>query len=646
MVDDIKGFGVLKTPDNNEVFLHFKNWKDSQILRSSNQTPIIFEIGFQRGRNTALNCIYFDSVNQTHWKKVFSLSDYSYSIRINNTKKNVLGLVLSSLDSNSYFTFISPFFKNILDNLANDALFNRDELIFNIYNNTTNKYIKSNILELISIRVYNLNDQEIIKFWKENIVPDFIPEQNTLTKCHKEVFSSDLKKIENTETRNLIILSKLTHLSQDFNLNEFSDFQNTLDLIDSENLKNKVITDLNKIAYTKYLDSKTEEIIKLTQASETNYYVLKNFLIELPKFLSNDFIEKLTTILKTKIVENCSFRTITECWRKDFIQELDEAVLDDIKNQNNEDLINILNSEKCDERFITTILDKFLEDKEFSLVLEQVKIFAPKFYDKYDRLVKESATEQQYFDFWRNKKASIIPFEYISKYLNHQEERYLELKQWLNRGIISKDAVIELITKCIFETAVINDRFEFYRVFYAVKSLIDIDSNFQEIIEPIENDFVSLILWHFKKKDIVNFDTLKGKFIYFKPDDQVYIFKRLFYLKHNKLIDFDLRKLDEIIRADIDLHLANEKLNDFVLDISTHIIIECLKSFTETNSFVFESDLILKDLQKNSKRKFKIEKYFDLCKGRLTADWNWNTEGKYHKYLLTRMSFITQFRLN
>ena len=283
--DDSKGFGVLKTPDNNEVFLHISNWKDSQILTSTNQTPIFFKIGFQRSKSTALNCVYFDSVNQEHWEKIFSLAKYSYSIITNYTNKNVLELVLSSLDSDSDVT----------------ALFNRDEIIFDIYNNSTNKQVKSNILKLISLRVNRLNDQEIIKFWKDSIVPDFTPDQIILTKNYKEISNSDLRKIENVETRNLIILRKLNDLSQDFNLSEFSDFQNTLDLVDSEKLKNKVITDLNKIADTKYLNSITEDIIKITQAPDTNCYVLKNFLKELPKFLSDVFVEKLTKIFKANV---------------------------------------------------------------------------------------------------------------------------------------------------------------------------------------------------------------------------------------------------------------------------------------------------------------------------------------------------------
>lgn len=628
--DEAKGFGVLKTPDNNEVFLHISNWKDSIGLSSTNYTPIVFEIGFQRNRNTAIDCIYFNPQNEKHWEKIFSLIDYSYSIEIDHTKKNLLELILSRLDANFDFAFIRKFFSDILDKLTKEDLLNRNELIYRLYSKTTNEQIKSFLLDLISTRINRLNDQEIIKFWKENIVSDFSPSQTTFTKCHEEISISELKRIKDHETRNLIILIKLNKLRQDFNPTEYIAFQKFFNLIDSEDLKNKVATDLNNLASTNYLGDATKKIIKLTQKADTRCFELKQFLSEQPSFLDNAFIEKLSAILKNSIIENCSFRTIADCWQESFIGPLDNnSIKHRIEKQSKSDLIYFLNCEKCNESIAIPILDKLLDDLEFNILLDQAQKFNTQLFDKYDRLVYETATEQQYFDLWKSKKANITPLNFLSNYLNHQKERYSELNQWINRETLTKEEAIKLLTANIKESATIDDRFKFYRVFYAIKNLIEIDSNFQETIEPLENEFVSLLLWHFKKNDSFNFDILKGKFIYFKPKDQVYIFKRLFYLKHQGQIDFDLSKLDEIVRADIDIHLANEKLNDdFVLDISTHIIIECLKSFTATKSFVFESDLILRDLQKNSKRKFKIDKYFDFCEGRLTADWDWNTRGK------------------
>lgn len=627
--DDDKGFGVLKTPDNNEVFLHISNWKDSIEPSATNQTPILFEIGFQRNKNTAINCAYFNPQNEKHWEKVFSLIDYSYSIRVDYTQKNLLELILSKLDANFDFSLIKKIFSDILDKLPDERLLNRNELIYSLYNKTTNKQIKSFLLELISSKINKLNNQEIIKFWKENIVSDFTPNQTTLAKCHEEITVSELNRIDNPETKNLIVIRKLNSLTQEFNPTEYTAFQKIFELIDSEKLKNKVANDLNKLANSNYLSYATEKIIELTKKPDITYFELKQFINEQPSFLANDFIERLSVILRGSIIENCSFRTITECWQENLIEQLDDSVINTIKNQSKSDLIYLLRGEKINESIAISIFDKFLVDQDFETLLDETKSIKSQLFDKYDRLVFETATDQQYFDLWISKKAKITPLDFLSNYMTHQEERYFKLEQWLKLEILSKEEAIKLLSSNVKNTETIDDRFKFYRVFYAIRCLMKIDTDFHKIIESIENDFVSLILWHFKKKDILDFDTLKGKFIYFKPEDQVYIFKRLFYLKHKGQIDFDLSKLDEILRADINLHLANEKLNDdFVLDISTHIIIECLKSYTETKSFVFESDLILKDLQKNSKRKFKIEKYFDLCKGRLTADWNWSTEGK------------------
>jgi hypothetical protein len=181
------------------------------------------------------------------------------------------------------------------------------------------------------------------------------------------------------------------------------------------------------------------------------------------------------------------------------------------------------------------------------------------------------------------------------------------LDDWLLRNTISNEDAKTILFSKIQETTTINSRFDFYTLYNAIKSLFKIDNTSTNSLISLQNLCIPLILWHLKIIKELDFETLKGKFIYFKPNDQVNIFKRLFYLKHIQQIDFDLEKLDEILRADVDLYLSNEQFNnDFVLDISTHIIIECLKSYVKTGNFVFESDLILKDLRNNSDKKFKI----------------------------------------
>jgi cold shock CspA family protein len=627
--DNNKGFGVLRTPNDIEVFFHSSNWRDSRPLTTLYSTPFVFEICFQRGKTTATNCMYFNPNDQEHWRKMASLDENQFYIRVDYQEINILEEVLSRLDKQSDFLLASKFLDDMVNNLATEAFFDDKGAIFKAYNNTKKERVKELIINPLLARVERLSDQEKIEFWRTNLVSDFTPDQEVLTKCHDQITASDLGRISNIDTRNQIILRKLRSLKENYDSKKYIDFQSLLEFIDNEELKKKIISDLNTIAKSHYFIALRADIEKLTKDSSTDYNSIITYLKHQPKFFTVETSDELLKILHDEIIRNCSFRTITDCWRRNLIEDFDDSVLRGIPNQNNDDLLYLLDCEKCSERIVRVTLDKFLKEKEFSMVLEQARRYDVRLFKEYDQLVCDAASEEEYFILWRNNEASIIPLEFIQKQLNHDKERYSELLQWLNSDRISKKEVIMLLTNCIMETPDINDRYKFYRVLYSIQTIVDIDANFQEIIEPIKNDFTSLILWHLKKNETFNFETLKGKFIYFLPDDQVNIFKRLFYLKNQGQLNFDLNKLDEIIRADLDLHLENEKINnDFVLDISTHIILEGLKSYTKTQSFVFESDLILKDLQKNSKRKFKIEKYFDLCQGRLTPSWNWNTNGK------------------
>lgn len=635
-----KGFGLLKTPDNNEVFFHISNWKDSIEFESSNQLPIVFKVGFQRNKNTALDCKFFNPNNNRHWEKLFSLKDFSYGISINYTQKDLVELVLSNLRANFDYSVIKSFFKTIIDQIAEENIAERDEFIFRLYRNSNNENLKKILFNLIATKINGLTDAEIIRFWKKKIIPEFVPNQSVLTKNHQEIGVSELNRLNDLETKNVIILGKSNKLLSEYSCDDYMNFQEFFVLIESEKLKEKIARDLNGLANSHYWNDVTEQIINLTQNPDTTYIDIKGFIQNQPTFLDNDFLEKLTSNLIILTTQNCSFKTITDCWQNNLIELSIDSVNQKIESQEKEALIYFLNCEKCDENFAKPILDKFLNDQEYETLLKEARKFSTAFYNKYDGLVFENILQEEYFPFWENGIGKVTPFDFLTTYLDFQKEKYSRLKQWIETNLIASDDVNSLLLNNLKHSDSINDRYDFYRVFNSVEFLIKNEPDYLKLIQEVKNDFISLILWHFKEKEEFDFETLKGKFIYFKPEDQVYIFKRLFYLNHIGQVQFDLKKLDEIVRADLDLHLTNESLNDdFVLDISTHIIIECLKSYVTSKSFVFESDLILKDLQKNSKRKFKINKYFDLCEGRLTADWNWRTEGKISQVFYQNDSF-------
>ena len=652
--NDRRGFGLLKMSDNKEVFLHISNWKDSIQISSANDLPIIFKVGVgvQRKKITALDCNYFNSKDEQHWNTLFSTKEPSFLVKANYREINLLLLVLDSLDADFNYSIINKYFKDRLNSILDKELFNPSELIFRVYNSCNNQNIKFFLEKIISHRVNKLNNSEIIKFWKETSLKSYLPSETILIKTYKEIGVRELEKIDKKEIKNLIIIKKLISLSDKFNVEEFLLFDQFLDLIDKESLKTKVYADLIKLANSSYIDFLKQKVESYTQGNDIYFYDLRDYLNKQPKFLDDNFIQSLKEILKEKIIKNCSFRFITECWKENLIDNIDNYVIEQFENQSKEDLLYFLSSEKITLDYAQIIFDYLIKSNEFELVLDESKKFSSELFEKFDKYIFESLEEEEYFGYWRCKKGRITPLAYLSEHFNHKEELYSEIENWIKSDVISSNQAKDILLSIIKSNNKINNRYDFYTLYYAVRYIVKLDINTNTLTQ-LQDPNVSLILWHFKKVEEFDFETLKGKFIYFKPEDQVYIFKRLFYLKHKGQIKFDLERLDEILRDDVDLHLTNEKFdNDFVLDISTHIIIECLKSYVESGNFVFESDLILKDLIKNSNRKFEIKDYFDKCEGRLTPNWNLNTSERRIKKVKTESNgktyefFKVEFKYN
>jgi len=156
-----------------------------------------------------------------------------------------------------------------------------------------------------------------------------------------------------------------------------------------------------------------------------------------------------------------------------------------------------------------------------------------------------------------------------------------------------------------------------------------------ERIKQLQNDFYNIILWFLDKEDIFDFELLKQKFIYFAPDDQVRIIRKLFFLKATGHLALTVEKLNELTRADLDLYKTNLNFNpEIPVDISTDVLIKALVSYEEKQRFFVESELltfILNDLKSDKTRRFRLSNYFENCLGRQTAEFNWETEGEIKK---------------
>lgn len=627
--DESKGFGLIKTPDNNEVFLHISNWKDSRNLNPEDKLPILFTIGFQRNKTTALDCKYFDENSSLDWQTLLTVKEHNFLIKVKYSEFNILQLTFNSLNADFDFSITKIFFKELIENLSESELFDKHHWIYKTFQNLKIDSVKTLFLKIINTRINKLSNTQILQFWRDKILSDFEPNDSIFTHNFKEIEIAELKAIKKIETRNIVTIKKTQNLAENFNLQDFLNYDQILNLIDNEKLKTKIIKDLTKITKTHYLEIINQSIEESTKNETISIRALKKIISEQPTFLDNEILDSIKNILEEKIIKNCSFKVVIDSWNEELLELNNDFVSAKVKEQNPNDLEYFLNSENANTEQIDIVLEQLLKLNEYEIVLAKSKVHSDELFKKYDRLIFNSIEEEEYFAFWKMKKGLILPENHLNTYFNHNEDNYRELEDWLLRNTISNEDAKKILFSKIQETTTINSRFDFYTLYNSIKSLFKIDDTSTDSLISLKNPSILLILWHINIVEVFDFETLKGKFIYFKPDDQVNIFKRLFYLKHNQKIDFDLEKLDEILRADVDLYLSNEQFNnDFVLDISTHIIIECLKSYVKTGDFVFESDLILKDLRNNSNKKFKIEHYFDKCKGRLTADWNWNTEGK------------------
>lgn len=630
--DDSKGFGLIKTADNNEVFLHISNWKDSRNLNAENKLPILFNIGFQRNKNTALDCKYFDESNSFDWQTLLTIKEHNFLIKVKYSELNLLQLTFNSLNADFNYSITKSFIKEVIENLSESELLEKHHWFYKTYNNLKIDSVKTQFFKSINSRINKLSNTQILQFWKDKILFDFEPNDSIFTKNFKEIEIAELKAIKNTDTRNIVTIKKIQNLAENFELQDFLNYDQILNFIDNEKLKTQIINDLTKISKTHYLEIINQRIDESTKNDTISIWNLKKIISEQPAFLDNEILVSIKKLLEEKIIKNCSFRVIIDSWNEGLIELNKDFVNAKVKEQNPNDLEYFLNSENTNTEQVDIVLEQLLKLNELEIVLDKSKVHSVELFEKYDSLIFNSIDEKEYFDFWKQKKGKILPEKYLKKHLNHNEDNYRELDSWLLRKVILKEDAKNILFSIVKQSKTIDSRFDFYTLYNSVKSIITIDNSSVNSLISLQNPCIPLILWHLKTIDDFDFETLKGMFIYFKPDDQVNIFKRLFYLKHNQQIDFDLEKLDEILRADVDLYLLNERYNnDFVLDISTHIIIECLKSYVKTGNFIFESDLILNDLRNNSNKKFKIEHYFDKCKGRQTADWDWNTEGKISK---------------
>ncbi len=342
-------------------------------------------------------------------------------------------------------------------------------------------------------------------------------------------------------------------------------------------------------------------------------------------------------VFESFILQNSTPKVVSRAWEQGYIPSFESYLMSELNQFSSTELEELFESGKLKKDLINTILEIKIQDGspvDWILQMAEQHVDLTRF-RKFDKKISQLLSTEQYFDLWKKGIGKIFPQEAIFTFISYKSEEIYQIQNWIKSGLCNINQIGPVLLNALKSITEIKDRRGFYIKLRCIKCLVELDLNYVSIILEMNHPFDKLILWFLELSADFSFGVLQRKFIYFSPDDQVKIIKRLFYLKHHGKIDFTIEELDNIVRADLDIFLSNERFNDdFVLDVSTSLVIELIKNFKSQGRFLADSELlkiVLHDIGKDKKRKFNIEKYFEKCLGRMSAKWNWETAGKIFK---------------
>jgi cold shock CspA family protein len=322
---------------------------------------------------------------------------------------------------------------------------------------------------------------------------------------------------------------------------------------------------------------------------------------------------------------------------KGFLRELpDEIVLANVEKLDRDSCRIIFKNKSSNKRFIRNVLEQMVDfNKNYSGIYDTAKDFLDeKTFQDFDQKVFEKIEEASYFELWLNGKGRILPVQYIGEFLHDKIESYEEAEKWIKQGKITSTEISKILFSYLRNQIEVTNRPIFYKQFYHIQFLIRNDENLDEI-KGFKNLFYKLALWYLDKEDKLDFKFLQTKFIYFAPDAQVRVIRKLFNLKATGKLDLTIEKLSDLTRFDINLYKTSlELIPEIPIDVSTDVVIKALSHFKQNGRFLIENELlavILEDLQANKAQRFRLSNYFEKCLGRETAKYDWSREGEIKK---------------
>lgn len=357
-------------------------------------------------------------------------------------------------------------------------------------------------------------------------------------------------------------------------------------------------------------------------------------------FIEGNKHKELTSAFYKTMIEGSNEKEKLELFFNGILNEIPEEYIDkhisEFNYAESERIIRFFN--KDEKKICKFLIEKISNEnisehehicdlKKYYLNINSHKLFSHELYLKIDN--------ETYFNLWKKKCVDVFPKEYIKKILLDDYNTYTEIIKCISWPIERENEIVELLIENLIEKKPVTNRKIFYKKYNHVKCLLEIDGKSISIIKDQGDDLFNILIWVLGKEEVFDFDLLKNIFIYFLPEEQVKIIKKLFYLKAINSFELDIEKLDQLLRIDYDLYKINlEFYPEIPFDISSDIIIKSLLNYKENGKFLVESELlsvVLKDLKNDRKKRFKFDQYFEPCLGRYKALWSWGRNGDIRK---------------
>jgi cold shock CspA family protein len=365
-------------------------------------------------------------------------------------------------------------------------------------------------------------------------------------------------------------------------------------------------------------------------------------------------------LLSRRQIIKLSEKFLDEAVQQQIIDELFKNVLEHPVDFNKEDLERFFQHLSDDKAAIQKILIRYIEqagtatgdekllNKEEIIRLSEEFVEAAAQKQIIDELFK-NVSDDEYLAAWYEGVIKVFPYQQIWR-KDVEKSFYAKLVKQVKANISCRDEFVKLLKEKIAtqKDIEIDDKPTFDQVYCVVETLRNVNRVDSFKYTSADYPWQQMVLWEMDLTDDFDFERLKRKFIFFEPESQVTIIKKLFKLKEQGTFSLTTERLMEIVRTSYDLYQLNEKWNkQDSLDLTTDLIITALHSYKTAGKFLVEKQLfeiLVRSLENGHREKFQIKSYFETCKGRTTAKINLhNTNGTISKVPFRNNQFYYKF---